>query len=186
MNEQQQSGDPNATENAAQINTTTNANQGQLSDAELKAAKGAPDTVSDAQAIKQHILDAKAATEQAEQEAYKTIPVEHHNDIREMFGKVLGKINGLVHHSNHNVENAEAAAEAQQQQTAQNAGIAPGALRPATTATSDAHLNRGNGGPVTGNPAASFSQASAAQVAVDQGAEIPGVAKVPQPDAAVR
>jgi hypothetical protein len=53
--------------------------------------------------------------------------------------------------------------------------------------TSDAHLNTGSGGAVTGNTSANKQKAAAVLDEHDDGEDAaPGVAKVPQPDAAVR
>jgi hypothetical protein len=54
--------------------------------------------------------------------------------------------------------------------------------------TSDAHLNVGSGGAVTGNTAANVERAAAVKAAHDDDDQeaVPGVAKVPQPDALVR
>jgi hypothetical protein len=142
-----------------------------------------PDVVASAESLHEHIDDTKDDVADAEKEVLEKVPTEHHNAIREAFGKLHSAFSNLVRHSAWHLDQSKKAAQAGQPL---GPGDAVYYAAPRSTATSDAHRNTGNGGAVTGNPRASFAQASAAQVAVEQGAKIPGVATEPQPDAAVR
>jgi hypothetical protein len=132
------------------------------------------------EAIQEHIQQAKSEFAELDT-AVQDSPAAEHGGIKGLLARMRDRFDNLTRHAAHNVNVAKAVPAAPE---APIGGITAAAL--ASRPTSDAHLNRGNGGAVTGNPGASFSQASAAQVAVDQGADIPGVAKIPQPDAAVR
>lgn len=142
------------------------------------AAPTSADVTRNAQAFQEHIEDAQDEFADVEKQAADS-PAAGHTGLMGAIAKFKNTLEHLGLHATHVVgvaEKAEAAAPA-----------APAAAAATVSrATSDAHLNVGNGGAVTGNPGASFTQASAAQVAVDQGAKIPGVATIAQPDAAVR
>jgi hypothetical protein len=136
-----------------------------------------PNVVEDATAMAAHVDVAKSDFADLEK-GVKDSPAAEHDGIRGLLERLRSRLEDLGKHANYNVTQAEKAAAADPAVTAP--------VVPRSKATSDAHLNTGNGGPVTGNPGASYTQASAAQAAVDQGAKIPGVATVPQPDVAVR
>jgi len=137
------------------------------------------DVTQNALAIQAHIDDVKDDFADVEKQAKKESPAAEHTGLMGAIAKFRNTLEHLTKHAAHVVGVAEKA-------ETQPAAAAVESAKPVTRATSDAHLNVGNGGAVTGNPGASFTQASAAQTAVDQGAKIPGVATVPQPDAAVR
>jgi hypothetical protein len=133
-----------------------------------------------AEDLKRHVDFASGQFHQLEQ-AVQDSPAKDHGQVNELVARVRGVFADLKRHAEH-VFRAEQNKPSSPPATTTTA---PGAPAP-TRATSDAHLNRGNGGAVTGNPGASYAQASAAQIAVEQGAKLPGVATVPQPDAHVR
>lgn len=141
------------------------------------AAPTSADVAKNADAIKEHIYDAQDDFVDVEK-AVAASPAADHEGVKAALAKFKNRLEHLFKHAEHNAKVASAVPAP--------VAAAEAPAKTVSTATSDAHLNRGNGGAVTGNPGASFSQASAAQMAVEQGAEIPGVAKVPQPDVAVR
>lgn len=158
---------------------TNEANAGN-SAAALTGTPTSADVAKNSEAIRDHIDDAKDDLEDVEKEV-KASPAADHEGLRGALDKLRNTFAHLVRHADHNVAVAQKLEAAP---AATETAAAP--AKPVSRATSDAHLNVGNGGAVTGNPGASFTQASAAQVAVDQGAKIPGVATIPQPDVAVR
>lgn len=171
--------------NPDQDKTATNAAAGERNTT-AQATPTSAEVADNAEAIQEHIDQAKGNFAEVEK-AVSESPAAEHQGVRGALTKMRDTLEHLVRHAAHVVGVAKAVPATQTAAPAEGGNPAVvGAVAPASRATSDAHLNTGNGGPVTGNPGASYTQASAAQVAVDQGAPIPGVAKVPQPDVAVR
>jgi hypothetical protein len=155
--------DPNKTENQAPNPTGADNAKAQEAIDRQQAAKaaaaaaqqqqgagpiGAPtsaDVAENSEAIVEHIQQAKSEFADLDK-AVQDSPAAEHGGIPGLLARMRDRLENLTRHAAHNakVANAVPAPPA-----APIGGLT--AAAPVSTATSDAHLNRGNGGAVTGN-----------------------------------
>jgi hypothetical protein len=122
---------------------------------------GAPTSVEvagNSEAIQEHIQQAKSEFADLDK-AVQDSPAAEHGGIPGLLARMRDRLENLTRHAAHNAKVANAV-PATATQTAPIGGLT--AAAPVSTASSDAHLNRGNGGAVTGNR----STAPAPEVAV--------------------
>jgi hypothetical protein len=103
------------------------------------------DVVDTAEDMQQHIKVAQREFDELDT-AVQSSPAADHGGIKGLLERMRTRLENLGKHAAHNVGVATVAADAP---AAPIGGIT--AAAPVSTATSDAHLNRGNGGAVTGN-----------------------------------
>lgn len=178
--EQQKSGDTN-TENSADPNTTNNQQQANAEAAKQQQAAGLAGAERN---------DETLARQEKRRQAF--------SDARKgPIGEGIDAVNAFINAMEDcDAESPEAMlADSDVQQAAKRAreglkvftGETPVTF---SKPTSDAHLNVGSGGAVTGNTPANKQRAAAVRqehgAADDEQEGVPGVAKVPQPDALVR
>lgn len=132
---------------AAAVNRANQAGPGLAPQVMSGGAPTSADVAGNSEAIQEHIQQAKSEFADLDK-AVQDSPAAEHGGIKGLLERMRDRFENLGRHAAHNVRVANAV-PATATQTAPIGGLT--AAAPVSTATSDAHLNRGNGGAVTGN-----------------------------------